>query len=542
MIQRLRAVVTLGGSVDSSLGSLTDAFRGSTRAMGRSVSDLTRQQERLTRQIRQGALAGRDVRDLTREYERLGRRIRNAAEETERLDRLTQQSERANRRLISSFSNAGAATGGFGVAAAGIAGLMTMTNAETVDMDGMAKSYDMTLEQYKLWDQIGKKMGDGFDGTKIGDLIDELSLKSGELGTAGVMTKYEDSLISLDLDPASLESMDSYDRFLTIMNRLSEVKDKDKAAFAADEIFGGDGSRINMFLKNQESSLSDIMKKQKRLNLLTEEGRNGAVSYGKSLQTAGAVFGSAWEEIAGLIGSEVAPLIEKTSMEFAQWFSNDDNKKQVIADVKDFGLGLFEVGSTIIDIGKKVNTVAQFFGGWGNTIAIIGSAMAVGFVASVGSSIATIISLSRAIGATTAVTAAWNFVLALNPIGAVIVGVTALAAAAYLIYDNWGSISAWFTEQIDGIAEKWETFKNIFSFGGGEIKTDHKLSTDANSAPSFLAEQRINDAAPANRNNVTQNVGEIKVIAAVGQSPQEVAQAVHQKLSGQKFFDRAEAY
>ncbi len=40
--------------------------------------------------------------------------------------------------------------------------------------------------------------------------------------------------------------------------------------------------------------------------------------------------------------------------------------------------------------------------------------------------------------------AAFNLVLSANPIGAVIIAVTALAAAAFLIYRNWGAIAPWF--------------------------------------------------------------------------------------------------
>lgn len=49
------------------------------------------------------------------------------------------------------------------------------------------------------------------------------------------------------------------------------------------------------------------------------------------------------------------------------------------------------------------------------------------------------------------VMAAFNLVLAANPIGLIIVAVTALAAAAYLIYRNWEPISGFFSGLWDGI-------------------------------------------------------------------------------------------
>jgi phage-related minor tail protein len=52
------------------------------------------------------------------------------------------------------------------------------------------------------------------------------------------------------------------------------------------------------------------------------------------------------------------------------------------------------------------------------------------------------------------VMAAFNLVLAANPIGLVITAVGALAAAAFLIYQNWEPIAKFFTDLWDGIVAK----------------------------------------------------------------------------------------
>ncbi|MGY0794339.1 phage tail tape measure protein [Azospirillum argentinense] len=50
----------------------------------------------------------------------------------------------------------------------------------------------------------------------------------------------------------------------------------------------------------------------------------------------------------------------------------------------------------------------------------------------------------------------FNLAMAANPIGAVVAAVAALAGAAYLLYDNWGPVSDWFTGQ-------WAAIKLVFS-------------------------------------------------------------------------------
>lgn len=52
--------------------------------------------------------------------------------------------------------------------------------------------------------------------------------------------------------------------------------------------------------------------------------------------------------------------------------------------------------------------------------------------------------------------AAFNVALSANPVGAVIMAVMALAAAAYGIYANWGPISDWF-------ARMWDSVKAVFA-------------------------------------------------------------------------------
>lgn len=55
-----------------------------------------------------------------------------------------------------------------------------------------------------------------------------------------------------------------------------------------------------------------------------------------------------------------------------------------------------------------------------------------------------------------------------TPIGWIILGITALAGAAYLIYRNWGPIKAWFGALWEGIKTKaavaWEWIKRMFAF------------------------------------------------------------------------------
>jgi hypothetical protein len=118
-----------------------------------------------------------------------------------------------------------------------------------------------------------------------------------------------------------------------------------------------------------------------------------------------------------------------------------------------------------------------------------------------------------AIRAGSGVMAAFNVVVSANPIGALIVGVVALAGAAYLIYRNWGSIAPWFAQLfaslnkivggfVDFLAgvftldfgRAWDGLKSIFqawvdwfsTLFGGVIGTINAFGSGVKRVASFL--------------------------------------------------------
>ncbi len=539
--QRLRTVVSLGGTVDSSLGNLTRSFEQSVSLMSRETRNLTIQQERLRSRIQQAVLAGRNVSSLTQEYQRLSRRISEAADETARLERLTQRSENASRRLeLSGRAGAYAATG-IVASGAAITGLMTYTNQKTTEEEGIAKSYDMSLQQYKLWDGIMKQMGDGFDGTKAGDLIEELSNKVGEFGTQG-MTKYKDALSSLNLDPFDLDKMTSYDRFMTIMKQLDNVKDKAKGQFAADEIFGGDGNRIYTFLKNSGMSIDEIVKKQEKLNLLTDKGSQGALIFGKAILSVKSVFGSALQEIAGIMGKDISPVLEKTAIDFSNWFSDKKNKAQLVSDVKSFGLTLLDISNGIVNVTKNVNAVAEQFGGWGTSIKLVAGIMAGVFAINAVSALATLLSMTTALAGVAAGFRLINLAFLASPLGAVLSIVSALSGLAYVVYRNWDSLVKYVSDGLDAIAEKWTSFKQIFS---RVTNVQIQGGKNADSMASFdnVVSEKINNVATVSSRNNSLSIGEIKIIQQPGEDSQAFASRFFSEAQKyQKLHDPAETF
>ncbi|MBL4775305.1 MAG: phage tail tape measure protein [Mariprofundus sp.] len=82
--------------------------------------------------------------------------------------------------------------------------------------------------------------------------------------------------------------------------------------------------------------------------------------------------------------------------------------------------------------------------------------------------------MAYAIGSKIATGAQWLFNAALtaNPIGLVIAGVSALAAGAYLLYDNWSAVTQWFGDKLDWLTSKFDFVGDAWnSIFGDEEKT-----------------------------------------------------------------------
>ncbi|MBC06362.1 tape measure protein [Thalassospira sp.] len=104
------------------------------------------------------------------------------------------------------------------------------------------------------------------------------------------------------------------------------------------------------------------------------------------------------------------------------------------------------IGPVIIGLGLASSAIGVLSSGFALAFAPI-----TGLIAVVGN-------LVTALRAGYGVMAAFNLVLAANPIGLIVTAVAALAAAAYLIYQNWGPISNFFS----GL---WAEIKSAFDQG-----------------------------------------------------------------------------
>lgn len=580
--QTLSTVVKLGGSVDGSFSKIGSAFNESMGKATKTVKELEREQGKLNKEIKKSKMAGADVGLLTRRYQSLGEEIEQAREKAETFEQASNLGG-----AFKSVATAGAAAiGSIWATTTAITGLMTVTNENTASMVGMAKSYDMTIDRFKAWNGIAVQAG--LNGENIGDMIEELGNKFGEFKALGEQSSVADVFGALGIDAAMMEGMEAADQFEFIMDRLQNVGDKQQAASLADMLFGGEGNKVTTYIRNTGKSLNELLEDQKQFNMLTNEGANGAVSYGNAFKNLTSVISSAWQEVSGIIGGEMTDDVKQASSAIGSLFKNNKD------DIKGFFKGLVDgakfFGAMLFKVGQGVNSLAQAVGGWGNIATAIGSIMAAKVVVGLVSFASTGLQLVKTVGVMKTAMIGLNTVMAANPIGAVTLAVSGLIFAGIQLYRNWDSVVAWFGNALSWfktefpntfniiktafdwsplgmIINNWEPITGFFSdlwggitgiFDSGiakisgiwetvsgwmdslkfwesgdtttQVKSYHQIQAEAQPSRAMTA---INSSYPASKGHtVQQNVGEIKVYAAPGQSPAEVAQAVHTQLGG----------
>ena len=580
--QNLKTVVTLGGTVDGSFNKIGSAFNESMGKATKTVKELEREQGKLTKEIRKSKLAGADVSLLTRRYKQLGDELDDAREKAEAFE----EASGISNRLRGVGTASAVAVGGIWATSTAMAGLMTVTNENTASMVGMAKSYDMTVDSFKAWSGVAQQAN--LDGEHVGDLIEELRNKFGEFKALGEQSSVSDVFGALGIDASMMEGMAAAEQFEFIMKRLEGVADKDQAASLADMLFGGEGNKLTTYIRNTGKSLNELLDEQRQFNLLTEEGANGAVAYGQSFKNLKSVISSAWQEISGIVGGEMAGDIQELGSTVSKYVK--ENKEEVVSTLKGLVYGAKDFAVAIWNVGSMVNTVVQLFGGWKVVGKALATLLTVKLATGLVSMVATGYQAVKALGAMKVGMAGFNAVMAANPIGLAVAAVSALIFAGIQLYQNWDAVTAWFSEKLTWfktefpatfnfiktlfdwsplgmVINNWEPITGFFSdmwggitgiFDAGlakvsgiwdtvsgwmdslkfwdsdspapEVKSYHQIQQEAAQSRAVTA---INGSYPASQGNtVHQQVGEIKVYAAPGQSPAEVAQSVHSKLGG----------
>lgn len=321
-------------------------------------------------------------------------------------------------------------------------------NQMKLESDNMSRAMGANIETVEAITSGIK--GIGLSAENVTDLYEELNNKLGESAGIEEITAVTESLGILGLEFRNIQKLSPDEQFRAITDAALKMEGATQAAAAADIIFGGEGNKVISTLRLQFKSTKEMIGAQKMLSFRTDQSRKGAEDMAKAQSTTAKIIGSLTQEVSGLIGKALAPMITK----FNEFMINN---KELISQNLD---KLFNsIGNSVGDVGQHMETLIGWIGDLGaNFNEFLKWAKWVGIVT------VAITGLAIAMNALIGVFTVFNLVLANPVILAVVAVVGALAAAAYLVYSNWDGISDWFSDM-------WESIKTTFNIGFEFVKT-----------------------------------------------------------------------
>lgn len=329
----------------------------------------------------------------------------------------------------------------------------------------------------------------GVNNDALVDGLKELGLRADEFvvtGSGGAAESFERLGITVkDLRATAGET----DKLLDlVLSRMGKIQNDAARQRIFDELFGGTGGE--QFVAMLTQSREELAKLRQAAHdngaILSDEDIEQSRAYTRNMADLGAMLTS----IRTTVASALLPTIN-------EWLGRlrDMSKANRQAISQEILTRLRQLWAGLKAVGDIVGWLSDRVGGLGNLVAIVAGLMATKLVFSlllagaemvrltrvailfsaglIGPVVKAIASCAtallgmaaRAIPAAIMGIRALSLALVTTPIGWIILGITALAGAVYLIYRNWDSIAEWF-------GNLWTKVKAFFDRGIGEIAKD----------------------------------------------------------------------
>ncbi|WP_413178055.1 hypothetical protein [Escherichia coli] len=363
----LKANIRIGGTINPSWKKSVDGLKHGLSGVTQEVARLTRQQDVLKRKIQAGVLAGQDITDLRKQYEKLGKKIHDATGEQDKFNRKLARAERLARwkgRGGTVLKTGMGLSVGSGLTLAAGAGAVLNRNSETAERAGIARSYGVDYETYASWDSLARLMG--LNGENIGDLFEEYRNKVFD-DDNGATDKgaIQDVFGKLGLKAGVMTGKSNQEQVEFLFDRLLQVENEQVAAGMADALFGGEANKILTWMRLSGKTYRELISEQKRYNLVTKAGADGAVQGHVALSNLRNVLSSSIDEISGQLGNELAPHIQQVTDDLAAWFKNGGLEK-IRAFIRDDALpALIDMAAWMWKFGKVLAGITQKAIEWG---------------------------------------------------------------------------------------------------------------------------------------------------------------------------------
>lgn len=355
----------------------------------------------------------------------------------------------------------GAAAGAVWAITRMIGGVATLGNEIKISSERLGVGAGWLQE----WQYAAQQFGVGNDA--LIDGFKELSLRADEFvmtGSGGAAEAFK--RLGITVKDLRGTAGDTEAMLNLVQSRLGGIQNDAAKQRIFDELFGGSGGEQMVTLLTQSREELDKLRQAARDNgaILSDEDIEQSRAYVRNMND----LSNSLQGIKNAVMTTLMPTMNQWLSSLRDLFKANRAvvTQQLLGGLKQLWTGLRAVGSAVAG-------VAGLVGGFGNLLGIVAGLLAANFLISVLLSTAALVKLGWAISvlavksfpAMIAGIKAFSLALLASPITWIILGITALAGTAYLIYQNWDGISAWF-------GNMWGQIRAFFDRGIGDIAKD----------------------------------------------------------------------
>lgn len=256
--------------------------------------------------------------------------------------------------------------------------------------------------------------------------------------------------LGLSMKDANGQMKTAADLMPEIADAIAKQTDQTAKSYIATQMFGRSGQNLIKTLSEGSKGLAQARQEAEELGIvLSQDDVSAATKFGDTLTKAK----KAIQGVQLAIGSKLMPYLQPLVDSFIEWVKvNREWIASTITDaVRDLAESLREIDFKAIVTGAMdfVKTCVSIFNAIGG-LKTVGIALATLFA---GKLVTSIYAVGKAL-----------LFLAANPVGAIIMAITAVVAACVYLYKNWDKVLSY-------IKELWEAFADRFPWAA-QVMTD----------------------------------------------------------------------
>ncbi len=350
----------------------------------------------------------------------------------------------------------------------GLSALSLSVAKDTTALDGMAKQLGVTTNDLQELELVAQQ-----SGAEVGLLTKSFTKFNKDLNAvnfSSTLTAKEISKLGVSVYNANGKLRDSKDVYSDVAKKINNIEDSSKQAAVSQKLFGTSNLALVKTLSlNNEEFAKQRAEVLKLSYVVDSKGIKSSQNFIKSWSQFKMIINGVRQELA----VKFMPVFTDVVNRFKEWYG--ENRKLISSGIDTFVNVIsksFNLLMNTIDLLlKPVKAIIDLFGGFENTVQILGIAIGITLIPK----LLTLITTFRAL----------TVAMLANPIGLATAAFAALGAAVALVYND---IDAWIKGNkslIGYLVDEWKIFEKVLNGVSNTLKSIAKIFDKIQSAVSL---------------------------------------------------------